>query len=54
MGSDALFWCYLKTVSVYSHKKNFFLKKKKKKKKAGGWWRTPLILELGRQRQADF
>jgi hypothetical protein len=23
-------------------------------KKAGKWWRTPLVLALGKQRQADF
>jgi hypothetical protein len=28
--------------------------KNKKQNKAGQWWRTPLIPELGRQRQADF
>jgi hypothetical protein len=28
--------------------------KQKTKKRAGQWWRTPLILALGRQRQAYF
>ena len=29
-------------------------KKKKKKTSQVWWWHTPLILALGRQRQADF
>jgi hypothetical protein len=39
---------------THTQKIKLNLKKKRKRKKAGRWWHMPLILALGRQRQAVF
>jgi hypothetical protein len=44
--------------TLFEQPKTNSMKKPKQKtktnQKAGQWWRMPLILALGRQRQADF
>jgi hypothetical protein len=52
MRSVTLFWCCLKTATVYLC---IIINKSLKKKKSWAWWHRPLIPALGRQRQeVDF
>jgi hypothetical protein len=49
-----MFFFTFKLLSIYRFRIKNVNSSNKNRIRAGQWWSTPLIPELGRQRQADF